>query len=114
MRLRCDKGSNSPTRGRARCHDERRSWVSMADRIGIAAHTQHHEAESPLYKAWRGRVSRCRFGVKSAVLTFGGSLPVYPEQRTSPDRPGWSGLPKAEVALLRGLLDHTVLLRANN
>ena len=34
--------------------------------------------------------SLCPFWVKSAVLTFNQPLPVYPDQRTLPDRSGWS------------------------
>src|SRR5882724_6348770 len=33
----------------------------------------------------------CLSWVKSVVLTLGLSLPVYPDQRTSLDRTGWSG-----------------------
>jgi hypothetical protein len=41
---------------------------------------------------------RIRLWVKSAVLTTGRRLPVYPDQRTSSDRPGWSGGASNELA----------------
>jgi hypothetical protein len=52
MRMRCDKGSNSPTLGGDdRRHDERRSWVRMTDQIRIAARTAGEPAASPAKSA---------------------------------------------------------------
>src|SRR5258705_12239626 len=54
-------------------------------------------------------VTECdvRFGVKSAVLTVGQSLPIYPDKQTFSESDGMSQMcPQADIALIRSRAPH--------